>query len=115
MLALYHMMEWIRSTVILTVICIGVKWTWVWYVTTFNTLFGIIVYAIVHMVYMSDDGKSCKEVQENRAIWLLVEIICFWALFFCFAFPMICTMICGKDKTEKQLRDWYEDDGGDSD
>ena len=101
MLALYHMMEWIRTTVLLTVVCIGVKWTWVWYVTSFNTLFGIVVYAIVHMVYMSDDGKSCKDAQENRAAWLLVEIICFWCLFFCCCFPMICTIFCGKERVAK--------------
>ena len=103
MLAIYHIIEWIRTTVLLTVICIGVAWTSVWYWTTFNTLFGIVVYAIVHMVYVSDDGKSCADVQEYRATWLLVEIIAFWSLFFCCAFPMICTMICGKDKADATL------------
>ena len=115
MLALYHMIEWIRTTVLLTVICIGVNWTWIWYVTTFNSLFGIVVYAIVHMVYMSDDGKSCKEAQENRALWLLIEIIAFWSLFFCCAFPMICTVLCGKERADRQLKEWHEDDDSDSD
>ena len=115
MLALYHMIEWIRTTVLLTVICIGVNWTWIWYVTTFNTLFGIVVYAIVHMVYMSDDGKSCNEVQEYRGVWLLVEIIAFWSLFFCCAFPMVCTILCGKEKVDRQLKEWHEDTESDSD
>ena len=115
MLALYHMIEWIRTTVLLTVICIGVSWTLFWYLTTINTLFGIVVYAIVHMVYTSEDGQSCKDVQEYRAVWLLVEIIAFWALFFCCAFPMICTMICGKDRADAKLQAWKEADEDDDD
>ena len=115
MLALYHMIEWIRTTVLLTVICIGVNWTWIWYVTTFNTLFGIVVYAIVHMVYMSEDGKSCNDAQEYRGVWLLVEIIAFWALFFCCAFPMVCTVLCGKERVDRQLQEWHDDSGSDSD
>lgn len=115
MLALYHMIEWIRTTVLLTVICIGVNWTWIWYVTTFNSLFGIVVYAIVHMVYMSDDGKSCKDAQEYRGLWLLIEIIAFWSLFFCCAFPMICTVLCGKERADRQLKEWHEDSDSDSD
>ena len=115
MLALYHMIEWIRTTVLLTVVCIGVNWTWIWYVTTFNSLFGIVVYAIVHMVYMSDDGKSCNDAQEWRGMWLLVEIIAFWSLFFCCAFPMICTVLCGKEKADRQLKEWHEDSESDSD
>lgn len=108
MLALFHIIEWIRTTVLLTVICIGVNWTLFWYLTTLNTLFGIVVYAIVHMVYTSEDGESCKDVQEYRSTWLLVEIIAFWALFFCCAFPMICTMICGKDRADQKLQAWKE-------
>ena len=115
MLALYHMIEWIRTTVLLTVICIGVSWTLFWYLTTINTLFGIVVYAIVHMVYTSEDGQSCKDVQEYRAVWLLVEIIAFWALFFCCAFPMICTMICGKDRADAKLQAWKEADEDEDD
>ena len=115
MLALYHMIEWIRTTVLLTIVCIGVNWTWIWYVTTFNSLFGIVVYAIVHMVYMSDDGKSCNDAQEWRGMWLLVEIIAFWSLFFCCAFPMICTVLCGKEKADRQLKEWHEDSESDSD
>lgn len=109
MLAIYHIGEWIRTTVLLTVVCIGVNWTVAWYATTFWTLFGIVVYAITHMVYLSEDGKSCKEVQEYRAVWLLCEIIAFWALFFCFIFPMCCTLIMGKRRANDTLQKWKED------
>ena len=62
MLAAFHIIEWIRTTVLLTVICVGVNWTIFWYATSFNTLFGLVVYGVVHIAYVSEDGKSCNEV-----------------------------------------------------
>jgi len=76
----------------------------VWYVTMPNTLFGLIVYAIVHMSYFSEDGKKCKEVQEYRADWLLVEIIAFWVLFFIYSFPFIFTLCLGKTRADATLK-----------
>merc|ERR1711970_1186905 len=39
--AIFHIIEWIRTTVLLTVIFIGVTpLMWAWYVTSFNTLYG---------------------------------------------------------------------------
>ena len=67
MLAIWHIIEWIRTTVLLSIILIGVNWMTVWYFTMPNTLYGLITYAIVHMSYFSDDGKLCKDFQENRA------------------------------------------------
>lgn len=55
------MIEWIRATVLLTTVCIGVNLTLVWYVLIPNTIYGLIAYAIAHMSYFSDDGKLCKE------------------------------------------------------
>jgi len=118
-LSIFHMIEWLRACLLLTVICIGVNWTIGWYLTIPNTIFGLVAYAVTMMVYFSDDGKLCKEVQEPRAQWLLVEIICFWVLFFCFAFPMLLTVIMGKGNADTTLKKAYEDaqdseeDGGD--
>ena len=103
MLAIWHMIEWIRTTVLLTVVCIGVNWMLVWYITMPNTIFGLVAYAIVHMSYFSDDGKLCKEVQENRADWLLGEIIGFWSVFFCFVFPFLGTLCMGRKRADDTL------------
>ena len=46
LLAVFHMIEWIRTSLLLTVSCIGVNWSIGWYATTLNTLYGIIAYAI---------------------------------------------------------------------
>jgi hypothetical protein len=108
-LSIFHLIEWLRTTLLLTVICIGVNWTIGWYLTVLNTVYGLVAYAIVHMVYFSDDGKLCKEVQGPRADWLLVEIIAFWVLFFCFAFPMLLTMIMGKGNADDTIKKAYEE------
>lgn len=62
LLAIYHMVEWIRMAIMLTVVCIGVNLTAIWYLLIPNTVYGLIAYVIVHISYFSEDGKLCKEV-----------------------------------------------------
>lgn len=59
LLAIYHIIEWLRTTVLLTVILIGVNWAIIWYITSINTLYGLICYAFVHMVYFDEEGEAC--------------------------------------------------------
>ena len=43
-LAIYHLVEWIRTTILLATICMGSAMSWLmwpWYFTVFNTLFGL--------------------------------------------------------------------------
>ena len=110
LLAVFHMIEWIRTSLLLTVSCIGVNWSIGWYATTLNTLYGIIAYAIAHMAYLSEDGKDCGEVQEYRYAWLLAEIVAFWFLFFIYSFPFIFSICMGKDKADQTLEDAYKED-----
>ncbi len=109
LLAIWHIIEWIRTTVLLTVVCIGVKWLMFWFVTMPNTLFGLVTYAMVHVTYFGEDGKLCAEAQKDRADWLLGEIIAFWVVFFLFAFPFIWTLCKGKDSADATLKKAYED------
>merc|ERR1719469_1426424 len=51
LLSIFHIIEWLRATFLLTLILIGVNWAIVWYVTAANTLYGIICYAFVLMFY----------------------------------------------------------------
>jgi hypothetical protein len=96
LMAIFHMIEWIRTTVLLTIVLIGVNWTISWYITIPNTLYGLVTYAFVHMAYFDEDGQDCKEAQPDRASWILTEIIFFWVAFFLFAFPFIWTLCMGK-------------------
>ena len=56
LIALYHIIEWIRMAVLLTVICIGIDVTFAWYVLVPNTIFGIAAYIVAHIRYFGDDG-----------------------------------------------------------
>ena len=115
LLAIFHIIEWIRTTVLLTVILIGVNWAIVWYVTTINTLFGLIVYAFAHMAYFDEYGELCAENQPDRASWLLAEIIAFWVSFFFFAFPFTILFCRGKERADATLKEAYEKSAEDSD
>ena len=115
LLSIFHIIEWIRVTFLLTVTLIGVNWAVVWYATTPNTLFGIVVYAYVHMVYTSSDGKACGETQLNRYNWLLGEIIAFWVLFFFFSFPFVVMFCRGKSRADELLLEAYEKGNEDDD
>ena len=112
LMAIFHMIEWIRTTVLLTVTLIGVNWTIFWYLTIPNTLYGLVTYAFVHMAYFDQDGQDCKEAQPDRASWFLVEIIFFWVAFFLFIFPFIWTLCMGKGKADEILLKNYEEAEG---
>ncbi len=112
LMAIFHMIEWIRTTVLLTIVLIGVNWTIFWYLTIPNTLYGLVTYAFVHMAYFDQDGQDCVEAQPDRASWFLVEIIFFWVAFFLFIFPFIWTLCMGKGKADEILLKNYEEGEG---
>ena len=115
LVAIYHMIEWIRTTVLLTVILIGVNWTIFWYLTSFNSIYGLIAYAFTHMSYFDQKGEACKAAQPDRAAWLLVEIICFWVVYFFFAFPFVLLFCRGKERADATLVYAYEKGDEDDD
>ena len=92
------MIEWIRSTILLTIVCIGVKLMKVWYVTMVTALFGIGVFIYVMAVLGSEDGMACAEAQPERHMWLIVEVIYFWVLFFIYQVPFMVTFCFKKEK-----------------
>lgn len=99
-------MEWIRSTLLLTVVIIGANLLKYWYISAVTALYGIAVFLYAHIVYASDKGSACKSSQEYRYQWLMWEIIFFWTFFFFFQFPMIVFRLCDK----KKLSQWLQDD-----
>ena len=49
-------MEWIRSTILLTVVCIGTNLMQIWYLSAISMLYGIAVFVYAHVIYASDDS-----------------------------------------------------------
>ena len=55
----FHIAEWIRSTILLVIILVGVNLMQVWYVTAITALYGIAAFFYIMVVVASDDGKAC--------------------------------------------------------
>lgn len=57
----FHIIEWIRTTILLVVICAGTNCLmYVWYLSAISTLYGVGVFVYVHIVYFSADGQACS-------------------------------------------------------
>ena len=56
---IFHIIEWIRTTILLVAICIGVNVMQLWYVTAISALYGIAVFIYLHVVYASTKGMAC--------------------------------------------------------
>ena len=64
----FHIIEWVRATILLTVTLVGANMTPVWYYTAPPTMiYGFICLCYVHHAYASEDGKACREYQHTRA------------------------------------------------
>jgi hypothetical protein len=110
MLGIYHIIEWIRCTILLTVICLGVNLMQAWYVLAINSVFGLIGFIYCHIVYFGAAAKGCEENQPTRYQWLLVEIIIFWVTFFVFMMPPIIIRCFPKSNVHITLYRPDEDD-----
>lgn len=53
---IFHVIEWIRATFLLTVVCIGVNLMTVWYATALSSLYGVAVFFYMMSVMASDLG-----------------------------------------------------------
>lgn len=89
LLAIYHIVEWVRCTILLTVVCLGQNLMKVWYALMVNTLFGLCVFLYAHAVYFGEAATGCAPTQPTRYTWLMVEIILFWVTFFALSLPMM--------------------------
>ena len=59
LVGIFHIIEWIRSTILLSVICIGANLMNFWYLSCLNMFYGLACLIIVHITYSSTDGKAC--------------------------------------------------------
>ena len=59
LLAVYHIIEWLRTTILLMISCTGANLTLVYYVTGLNFIYGLVAYIFCYAVYFSPQGKAC--------------------------------------------------------
>ena len=55
----FHIAEWIRSTILLVIILVGVNLMQVWYITAVTALYGIAAFFYIMVVVASADAKAC--------------------------------------------------------
>lgn len=106
----FHIMEWIRTTILLTVICVGVNLTQVWYFTSVTALYGLGTFIYVIVVFASEKGQACMEPQIYRYQWLMSEIIIFFTLFFIYQVPILLVRCFSKQKLHEILNAESEDE-----
>ena len=114
LLAIYHLIEWIKTTFLLTVVCVGINLMAVWYILCLNTIFGVITIVYTMIVVFSEEGAECCEAQIYRGWWLKAEIITFWCLFFLYPGPLLPLRMCSK-KSHDELINRNSDDESDED
>ena len=61
LLAIYHIIEWLKTTIVLTVVFVGINLMYVYLFLILNTLFGIFVMILTISVRFSEDGEACVE------------------------------------------------------
>lgn len=111
LVGIYHIMEWIRATILLTVILIGVNLMWVWYVTSVISLYGFGCFIYLVTVFFGDDAKGCEDSQPTRYQWLLCETIYFFCIFFPAQFPVLIVRCFKRESIYKALSEDDDEDG----
>lgn len=59
LLAIYHIIEWLRTTLLLMISCTGANFTIAYYITALNVIFGFVAYIHCYVTYFSEVGQSC--------------------------------------------------------
>lgn len=112
LLLIFHFIEWIRYTIFLASVFIGVNLIQVFYGLILNSLFGIAVYIFAHIVRLSEDGKACSDQQKGRGLFLVIDIVCFWIFFWWQINPAFFFRCISRDKINDSIKD---SDASDSD
>ena len=63
LLAIYHIVEWLKTTVVLTVVFVGINLVWLYLIMILNTLFGVFTMMYAVSVRFSEEGMECTEAQ----------------------------------------------------
>lgn len=76
MVSLFHMIEWMRQTVVLTTALVGVNLIPVYWALSINVVYGFIAMLVGVIVRNTANGKDCAEAQPERARYLQLQILC---------------------------------------
>lgn len=109
-MGLYHIIEWCRTILLLTVTCMKYEILMYIYNALFvNLIFGVIVALYAHIVRFGAAGSACAAAQPERAQFLLAEIIFFYILYiisgvFIAAFPKMAYQLAMMSWTKRDAQ-----------
>ena len=115
LMAIYHIIEWVKATLLLTVVLVGINLMWVYLVLCLNTVYGVVAIIVTMLVRFSADGDACAEAQVTRGQWLFVEVIGFWVLLFFFPSPLSLLRCCSKESHDEIIYKKDEDSDDEDD
>ena len=117
LMSIYHLIEWIKTTLVLTVTCVGINLMWLYYPLVLNTIYGIIAVIITMITLFGEDGDACRNAQLQRNLWLKIDVIIFWVTFFFCLGPAVPLRFIHKEKHDAILnaKDDDDEDGSDED
>ena len=75
---IYHILSWVKCTILLVNILVGVNLLTIWYASYLEIPFFLGTFIYIHIVYFSAEGRECQRHQSNRYEWLMFEIVYFW-------------------------------------
>lgn len=95
LMGLFHIIEWVRTIILLTSTCMGGEFLIVIYQwSSINAIFGFVAYVFAHHALLGADGVACaeEETHAGRRNFLIAEIIFFYvvygvSIFFVLMFP----------------------------
>lgn len=109
LLGIYHIIEWIRTTVMLVIVIIGANLMQFWYITSLNFFFGIFCAIWTAVAFFSEDGSACYDVQTYRGQFIMWELILFLVYFLFFHIFQVIFFCQGKERIDAKLRESDED------
>ena len=92
MVLLFHIVEWVRQTVLITVILVGVKWLPIYYWMSANfLLFLVAVFWGIAAGFGAD--STCKTIQPGRATFLQIQLVTLFVYIFWIFLPgVVCKL-----------------------
>lgn len=111
MLAVFHMIEWLRQLVFLTGTLVGVNLMHLYYIMSINVVYGFIACLVGIAARFSPAGEECAKHQTYRAEYLayniisLVLLLCFSAFHHVLIFRIMGTEWCHEIYLEEEEDD----------
>lgn len=78
---IWHMLEWIRWTVLLTTALVDANMIPLYYILALAIPYGFIISIVVVAMRYGGDLAECADAQPERARYLTLQLVCFFLYF----------------------------------